>query len=207
MKKYVIGMLLSLAAVAHAESNVVGMPASTATSDSERSAYETRLVPHVGFNGFSLPENRGNSSIGRNFGLWVDVGQRELTFETGLSLIQASAGGLDNGNRGPSPAVEVQAVGIPLLAKYNLSGNAASSVYVKGGAIIIPAMNGSDVTKNFPIVDAWAHVGLGGALPVTPTASLILEGSYNKPFGPSSTSIRQYGMEGYTLLVGTSLSL
>jgi hypothetical protein len=203
MKRSILGLILLVASAVNAEENMV-QTSEMASPKAATSKSDARLIPHIGFNGFSLPQERGSVQLGRNYGMWVDLGSRYVTFETGLMITQAQAEG-QTGNADPVKA-RTSNLGVPLFAKVNFSGNAESTIYAKLGGVLVPEL-GAGNPSSFPMSDVWATAGLGTVYPVYERTGLLLEANYIQPVGPEATSLRRVGMQGFALMAGASIAL
>lgn len=129
-----------------------------------------RVIPSYGTAAFrSGNVNLGDLGDTKAGGLFVDFGHGWLVGETG---ILAMSGDINTSHQ--SAAVNVNSWSIPVLAKFNFSGNPLSTVFAKVGAMTYDT--------NRSNLDIMGVAGLGGAIPLGRNSAINLDASYNRLF-------------------------
>lgn len=182
-----------------------------ATWSSEGSA--VRLIPSFGAAAMGVRSDDRNSGLdtGVSTGALVDFGNGSLTFETGLLYEQFGGNGSFDGR---GSRLNLSYLGIPVVGKLNFSGDADRTFFLKGGlrAMALTSqssqLNGKSTSPGAAPTDLDAVVGIGGAIPVSSTNSLVLDASYLRGL----TKINQSGPsdfrnEGFVLTAGVSIGI
>jgi hypothetical protein len=156
----------------------VAAPAATTTGhvDEPRSYPSTvRLIPVAGASSFTTGRKveTDNFDDGFTAGLLADFGSGSLVFETGALALNAQSSA-DSAN--DSATIDVNSWGVPLLAKWNMSGHPHSTVFLKAGVMPFQTSGSED---NFDILGV---AGIGGAIPLFKNTALTLDASYNRLF-------------------------
>lgn len=164
-----------------------GQEVRTGSGTSLFAPLEVRVNPVFGLASMKLDfENSGGAKIeadqGFSGGALLEYGSGFFGFQTGLLYNQFGAAWAQP----QSTEVMLEYIGVPLFAKLNLMGSAAQTIYLKAG--LMPSfLIGAEVkTANFRLTstdpfertDVPAVVGVGGALPISPSTSLTLDVSY-----------------------------
>lgn len=154
-----------------------------------------RLIPALGSSSFANDRDVQTDNFhGLTAALFADFGKYDASFETGIETFASTA----RASRG-SATVSVSSWGIPLLAKWNMSGKPQETVYLKAGAMPFVA-SGAD-TNN---LDVMGVAGLGGNIPLGRNSSLMLDATYNRLFN-NDGDLTNY--QGIALLGGLSVNL
>lgn len=134
-----------------------------------------RVIPTAGASSFTTADevDFDNFDDGFTFGAFLDFGSDTWVFETGVLALQTQ--GTADAETGAA-AFDVDSWGIPLLAKWNISGHPNSTVFLKAGAMPFQPDGSSD---DF---DVLGTAGIGAAIPLFRNTALTLEGSYNRLF-------------------------
>ena len=155
-----------------------------------------RLIPEIGVSSFSNSTSVSTDNFGQGFSasLLADFGDNYWNFETGIETLKSQ---INRGER--SAAVNVNTWGIPVLAKYNVSGRPHETVFFKAGAMPFAA-NGDNINQ----FNVMAVGGIGGALPLGHNSSVLIDATYNRLVN-NSGDLTNY--QGIALLAGLSLNL
>ncbi len=134
-----------------------------------------RVIPTAGASSFTTADKLDFDNFDRGFtaGAFLDFGGGPWVFETGVLALQTR--GTADASTGAA-AFDVDSWGIPLLAKWNMSGHPNSTVFLKAGAMPFQPDGTSD---DF---DVLGVAGIGAAIPLFRNTALTLEGSYNRLF-------------------------
>ena len=140
----------------------------------ERPTYKPsniRLIPAVGAASFTTDNDVTfeNFDDGFSAGVFADFGPGAWVFETGILALSTQGSVQDEG-----ASFEVDSWGIPLMAKFNLSGKPRETVFLKLG--VIP-FQPDGTTDDF---DVLGSAGIGGAIPLLQNTALTLEATYNR---------------------------
>jgi hypothetical protein len=153
-----------------------------------------RITPVGGVASFGVDKaTTDNFDEGFAAGLLLGFG-RAWSFETGLLSLQTD---VIQGGAG----VDIDTLGVPLFVKYNFTGNPNAGLFVKAGAM--PFWDPGEL-DDFEDVDLLGVAGLGGAIPVTRNASILLDASYNRNLTDQRVS-NDY--QGYTVLAGIQIGI
>ena len=155
-----------------------------------------RLSPVAGASSFSTSSNPDFSNFDQGFsaGIFADIGNGGLVFETGVLTLGAT-----QSRTNTSATVNVQNWGIPLLAKLNFSGKPHETLFVKAGAMPFNTTGGD--TNAFNIMGV---AGIGADIPLGRFSSLLLDASYNRMFTRNGDVTNTSGI---ALLAGLSFNL
>ncbi len=154
-----------------------------------------RLIPALGTSSFATDrEVQTDNFHGLTAALFADFGKGEGAFETGIETFASS---VRSSRR--TASVSVNSWGVPLLGKWNMSGKAQETVFLKGGVMPFVA-NGAD-TNN---LDVMGVAGIGGNIPLGHNSALMLDASYNRLFNNDGV-LTNY--QGIALLGGLSINL
>jgi exonuclease VII small subunit len=155
-----------------------------------------RLTPVFGASSMTTTGdvNLDNLDQGFSAGVFADFGGGSFDFQTGVLALQADAQIGDD-----TAAASINNWGIPLVAKWNLSGKPHSTVYLKAGAMPM-FTTGGDVDE----LDVLGIAGIGAALPLGRNSSFVIDAAYN---GLVTTEGTLTDYEGITLLGGLSFNL
>jgi hypothetical protein len=197
MKRSVLNIFVGLVAATASSVSFAQDSSSTAEMPSSGSATIVRLLPVAGASSFTSKNDLDNSKFNQGFsaGLLVDLGPAYWAFETGVLALSAQQTTGDG-----TSTVHVGTYGIPLFAKYSISGNPHKTVFLKAGAMPFQATGGAD--NKF---DVLGVVGLGGDIPLGSTASIVLDATYNRLFKSSTGDETDY--KGIALLAGLNINL
>ncbi len=155
-----------------------------------------RLIPEIGVSSFANDNvvHTDNFNQGFSASLLADFGDNYWNFETGVETLKSQI------NRGAqSASVNVNTWGIPVLAKYNISGRPHETVFLKAGAMPFAA-NGENINQ-FNVMGVG---GIGGALPLGRNSSILVDATYNRLFN-NSGDLTNY--QGIAILGGLSFNL
>lgn len=156
-----------------------------------------RVIPTAGVSSFTTADevNFDNFDDGFTAGAFLDFGGGSWVFETGILALQTR--GTADAATGAA-AFDVDSWGIPLLLKWNMSGNTNSTVFLKAGAM---PFQPDGTSGDF---DVLGVAGIGAAIPLFRNTALTLEGSYNRLFEDGG-ELGAYS--GVTFLGGLSFGL
>lgn len=155
-----------------------------------------RVAPVFGTSSFTVDNKVSTDNFGDSYsaGVLADFGKGTWAFETGLLTLQANADS-NNGN----VAGSIDTWGIPLLAKWNMTGRPHETFFVKAGAMPFVANGAGNNDFNLMAVG-----GIGGAIPLGRSSAVILDASYNRLFTDNG-DLTDY--QGIALLAGLSFNL
>lgn len=155
-----------------------------------------RIAPVFGTSSFAVDNKVSTDNFGDSYsaGVLADFGKGTWAFETGILTLQANA---DSTNG--TVAGNIDTWGVPLLAKWNMSGRPHSTFFVKAGGMPFVA-NGAGNND----INLMAVGGIGGAIPLGRSSALILDASYNRLFTDNG-DLTDY--QGIALLGGLSFNL
>ena len=160
------------------------------------SASSLRLIPAFGMSSFT---NNGTPDL-KHFsgsytaGLLADLGSGYASFETGIVTLSAQTTA-DNGNA----SFHVGTWGVPLLAKFNFSGNPHETIFAKAG--VMPFTFSGDGRSGFNIMGVG---GLGGHIALGQNSSLLLDATYNRLFTRSG-NLTNY--QGFAMMAGLAFNI
>lgn len=157
------------------------------------------ILPIAGASSYERKEGTDlkNLDEGYTAGALVNLGKGYVTLETGLTFTSTDVNIPDTDRK---ETVDFWA--LPLVAKVNFTGNPRQTVFVKAG--FIPITADTSTSSFFDDIDLMGQIGLGGAIPVAPYVSLVLDASYNQLM--SRESIKT-DYSGYSLMAGVSFTL
>ena len=196
MGKRIFNRIVALAAVLLAAGPVLAQDGASTAPLPRSMASPFRIAPVIGASSFAtdnelqLDEFDNNGFSG---GIFADFGGGTFSFETG---ILALGGRAVTGEQ--AAAVDVTSWGVPLLGKVNFSGQPHSTIFLKAGGMPCQCSGGAD---EFDIMGVG---GLGAAIPLGRSSSLLLDASYNRLFGDSG-EVTDY--QGVSLLAGLQLNI
>lgn len=219
MKKLMLLAAIMLACQAYAQDY---SQSKSSVSSTDESATPLHITPAVGAAVMSIKSDSGGSDpdTGVSIGGLVDIGRGITTFQTGLLYNQFGGKGTETVNGTDlNIKVNLSYLSVPALAKFNFSGDPESTFFIKAGLMpgLLVSKQGtvsaggqsvstSDVSVNS--FDLPAVAGLGGAIPISPTTSFIIEASYIRSLlNISSSGSGNARNEGVLLTAGVSLSL
>jgi hypothetical protein len=154
-----------------------------------------RLIPALGSSSFANDSDVHTDNFrGMTAALFADFGKYDASFETGIETFASSV----RTSRGTS-TVSVNSWGIPLLAKWNMSGKPQETVYLKAGAMPF-VTNGADSNS----LDFMGVAGVGGNIPLGRNSSIMLDATYNRLFNNDGDLTN---LQGIALLGGLSINL
>ncbi len=178
--------------------------------DTER--FVRRIMPTIGLNIADTTIKTSGMRTGFGFGGLMDLwGQHEWVLETGVLYRQ-----LGTSNQGTTLALNY--INVPISAKYYFMGQNSNTIYFKGG--ITPGFNvaatqstdttSTNVSKDVNTFDVGVIVGIGGRYLLSDSASIFLEGNYNRGLanvmnttdGESSVNTLAFGV-----MTGVSIEL
>ena len=157
----------------------------------------TRMVPALGVSSFVTSNTKPINTYDKGFsaGIFADWGKTAWAFETGIVTLNSTAQRADN-----TVSATINSWGIPILGKYNFSGDPHRTFFAKAG--VMPSTTTGDVSNEFN----WLAVGgVGGAIPLSTNVSLDLDAAYNRILNTSTTLTNDY--QGVTLLAGISIDM
>lgn len=155
-----------------------------------------RIAPVFGTSSFTVDNEVSTDNFGDSYsaGILADFGKGTWAFETGILTLQANADSTDGNVAG-----SIDTWGIPLLAKWNMSGRPHETFFVKAGGMPFVATGPGD--KDFNLM---AVGGIGGAIPLGRSSAVILDATYNRLFTDNG-DLTDY--QGLALLAGLSFNL
>ena len=131
-----------------------------------------RVVPMVGLDSMALRDgnvNAGERDSGALVGGVVEIGRGPLTFQTGLLYQQLGGRGT---SRGVNVKYNLDALSVPLAAKFNFGADVAKTVFIKAGVepTILTSKTGNlyfgdqpaSSKTGFRSTDVLATIGVGG---------------------------------------------
>lgn len=173
MKKLFVAIVLVLGAQVHAESMTIS-PVIGLTS--------------MSIKGSDISGSRSGSQLGAH--LNFDVGVANMLLETGLLYMQAGA---KNDAILASTEYELDYLALPIGVQYNLSGDAKSYWYLRGGATLAYLMSakskttllgsttgGGDIKDQTNSFDLMPYVGIGSMWEVGSGGKLGLDFNYTR---------------------------
>lgn len=178
-----------------------------------------RIVPSIGVGGFKLQGSNGSSdsTIGTSVAGIAEFGSGYFSFQTGLMVNKFGGKGSTAGN---STDLAITYLGIPVMAKINLTGNATKTVYIKAGLVPslvvqkelkfnVDGFSGTTSNVKMQNFDMPVVIGVGGAIPVSDNAALIVGIDYMQSTGniAADTSRSQVKNVGYLVNAGLSIGL
>lgn len=160
-----------------------------------RKASIFRITPVIGASSFRTDEkvDLNNLDEGVSLGLLADFGRKDVVFETGILTLQSNVDRSDD-----NASIDIDTWGIPLLAKWNMSGKPHETVFLKAGAMPFTSTGETDD------VDVLAVGGIGAHIPLGKNSSILLDATYNTLV---STEGELTDYEGIAFLAGLSLNL
>jgi hypothetical protein len=190
-----IAALLAFAVPAHSGTTYVNGGENRADMP-RQNVSPLRLIPVAGASSFTTNDKVDLKHFDGSFaaGLLADLGDSYLNFETGIQTL-STRGHAENGNA----AFSVNTWGIPLLAKFNFSGNPHQTVFAKAGAM--PFTSSGDGRSGFNVLGV---AGIGGNIGLGQNSSLVLDATYNRLFTKNG-DLTSY--QGIALMAGLSFNL
>lgn len=212
---------LALASDANAQSSGAGR-SKTKVKRVVRQESGVRLLPHVGGAFFEQvgSVDAGQPDSGLTLGVLADFGTGPLLFETGLQYLQAGArtAGLYQG-RSASGRVRLDYIGVPLLAKFYVSGDVRSQgVYMKAGAMpmvlvgnqvsVVDGNSGKIPSELLEPMDVVAVVGLGSSMIFERGMAIFVDGTFNRGLVKvNALGERKILNQGFTLNLGAAFEI
>ncbi len=161
------------------------------------SGSDMRLIPVLGMTSFDL-EGEGTdddffeykADQGGMGGLLLDIGSGAGAFQTGLVYLQT---GPKASEHGLTVSVTLNYLAVPLLGKYNFSGDPSSTFFFKGGVTPMYFVDGKVKAsylgynasqkidrKEISSGDVMATAGFGFAAPMVGGNSFIVDATFNR---------------------------
>ncbi|RYZ70176.1 MAG: hypothetical protein EOP05_13675 [Proteobacteria bacterium] len=197
MFKKVVGSAVALSAALCVGSFAQAQDTGTSTAALPNVIESTvRIAPVFGTSSFTVANEVSTDNFGDSYsaGVLADFGKGTWAFETGILTLQANADSSEGAVAG-----NIDTWGVPLLAKWNASGNPHKTFFVKAGGMPFVANGPGDNDVNLMAVG-----GIGGAIPLGRSSAVILDASYNRLFTDNG-DLTDY--QGIALLAGLSFNL
>jgi hypothetical protein len=198
MLKQLVGSVAALSAALFVGSFAQAQETGTTTGELPRVIDSSvRIAPVFGTSSFATSSTLETDNFGDSYsaGIFADFGKGTWAFETGILTLQADADTGDN-----TVAANIDTWGIPLLAKWNMTGRPHETFFVKAGAMPFVANGAGDSND----LNVMAVGGIGGAIKLGRSSALLLDASYNRLFTDNG-DLTDY--QGIALLAGLSFNL